>query len=126
MKKILGAVALLGVLVALCWYCTWRVDQVCGQTAGYLLRAEQRCGEEDYPGAREAVEQSWAYWQAHENLLGLALRHTESENVDMGYPGLLEACRQEDGEEFLLRSRELGAVIRQLSHMEKPYWFNIM
>lgn len=126
MKKIVGSVLMMAVMVAFCWYATWRVDQVCTKAAELIRQAEDSFQQEDYRGAKDAIEQSHGVWHRHENLLGLALRHTESEDVDIMYPTLMEACRQEDESEFFLRCQELEAVLRQLAHMEKPYLFNIL
>ncbi len=125
MKKILGSAILMAAMAAFCCYVTWRVDEVCTESAALLHQAEQSCENGDFREAEAAVNSAKDVWKQHENLLGLALRHTESEHVDTTYPALLAACQLEDSAEFLLRSRELSATLLQLSHMEKPYLFNI-
>ncbi len=126
MKKILWACAMLVLLTAFCWWTSWRVERLCGKTAEYLEQAETQVLLGDYPAAEALLEDSSALWERHELFFGMALRHTEADGVSILLPGLQEACRQKDGQEYLLRTRELSATLRQLSRIEQPYLFNIL
>ena len=126
MKKIVCSAAVLVLLTAFCWWTAWRVQKLCGQAAAYLDRAETQVALGDYPAAEAYLEDARALWENHEQFFGMALRHTESDDVEILLPALQETCRQRDGLEFLLRSRELSATLRQLGRMEQPYLFNIL
>ena len=126
MKKIVASLITILLILALCVYSVHRVDRVCREATGLLREAETYCLLGDYDGAKEIVRLSQAVWQKNEGFLGVALRHTESDDIDILYPGLIESCALEDGEEFILRNLELIAVYKQLARMEQPYLFNIL
>lgn len=126
MKQCCLSLVILLLLTGFCWYTTDRVEAVCAETSGLLEQAETHIVLGDYEGAESCVTRANGVWEDHRLLLGMALRHTESDEVDLNFPGLLAACRQKDGQEFQLRNRTLIASLRQLSAMEKPYSYNIL
>ena len=122
MKKIYCALGILLVITGFCWFTAWRVNDLCNSSASLLEAAETQVMLGDYDAAEETISHSFR----HEGLFGMALRHTESDDVGILYPVLLEVCRQKDQGEFLLRTRELAANLRHLGRMEQPYLFNIL
>lgn len=126
MKKLLCPILLLLALLAFCGWSTWRVDALCRQSAQYLQQAETRCRLGDYDGAKDLVYAAKHSWDKHEGFLGTALRHTESDDIGVLFPPLLETCGQRDAEEFSRRNLELIALLKHLSRMEIPYYFNIL
>ncbi len=126
MKKLLTAGILLAVIVGFCTWSTWRVNRICRDAALLLEQAETRCALGDHAGACEKANSAQRLWDCHEGFLGLALRHTESDDVSIQFPPLLESCRQRDSEEFVRRNLELQAMLKHLSRMEIPYYFNIL
>ena len=126
MKQCCLSLGILILLTAFCWFSTSRVSAVCSETSGLLEQAETRILLGDYQGAEASITAANHVWEDHRLLLGMALRHTESDEVDLNFPGLLAACRQKDGQEFQLRNRTLIASLRQLSAMEHPYSYNIL
>lgn len=126
MKKFILPTLLLILMVAFCVWATWRADQLCDQSAELLEKAGARCAQGDFDGAEALVYEAKACWDDHEGFFGIALRHTESDDVDILFPPLLETCRQEDEEEFSRRNLELIATFRHLSRAELPYYFNIL
>lgn len=126
MRKPWTALCLLAVIVGFCWWSTWRVDRICRDTGSLLAQAETYCTLGDFSGGMEEISRAWSLWNRHEGFLGLTLRHTESDDVGILFPSLLESCRQRDLEEFNRRNLELMASISHLSRMEIPYYFNIL
>lgn len=126
MKKILVSVGILAVITGFCWWTAWRVNRLCASSAALLDAAETQVLLGDYPGAEETAEEAYRIWQGHEEFFGMALRHTESDDVGILFPPLQESIRQKDAGEFLLRARELAATLRHLGRMEQPYLFNIL
>ena len=126
MKKLYSALGILLVITGFCWFTAWRVDDLCNTSASLLEAAETQVMLGDYDAAVETVNHSFRLWNRHEGFFGMALRHTESDDVGILYPVLQEACRQRDQGEFLLRARELAANLRHLGRMEQPYLFNIL
>lgn len=126
MKRLWCSIGILAIMIAFCCISTFRVNQICKDTANILRQAETQCHLGNYQSARDTVYLSQAYWKKHEGFLGIALRHTETDDIDLMFPALIEAARQKDGEEFLLRNAELIAAFRSLSRMELPYYFNIL
>ena len=126
MKKIYCARGILLVITAFCWFTAWRVDNLCTTAASLLEAAETQVMLGDYDTAWETVNHAFRLWSRHEGFLGMALRHTESDDIVILFPTLQEACRQRDQGEFLLRTRELSAALRQLGRMEQPYLFHIL
>ncbi len=126
MKKIYCSLGILLVITGFCWFTAWRVGDLCNTAVSLLEAAETQVMLGDYDAAVETVNHSFQLWNRHEGFFGMALRHTESDDVGILYPVLQEACRQKDQEEFLLRSRELTANLRHLGRMEQPYLFNIL
>ena len=126
MKKLVFPVLLLVVLVVFCAWSTWRVQDLCSQSAALLHQAGVKCSLGDYEGAKDLVYDAKHSWDRHEGFLGTALRHTESDDIGIQFPPLLESCRQRDGEEFSRRNLELIAVLQDISRMEIPYYFNIL
>lgn len=126
MKKLWCSMALLAAMVGFCCFSTYRVNQICKDTANILRQAETQCQLGNYHAAEDTVYLSQTYWRKHEGFLGIALRHTETDDIDLMFPALMEAARQGDEEEFLLRNTELIAAFRSLSRMELPYYFNIL
>ena len=126
MKKLILPLVLLAAMAGLCTWSTWRVGRISSQTAGMLEQAETCCVLGDFQRAEEQVLAAQRHWEAHEGFLGTALRHTESDDIDMLFPSLLERCRQEDEPEFLHENRELTALLRQIARMEVPYYFNVL
>lgn len=126
MKKITLSIVTILLIMGICIYSVHRVDRVCQEATSLLRQAETQCILGNYKGAREIVRLSQTHWQKNEVFLGIALRHTESDDIDILYPGLMEACAQEDTAEFMQRNLELIAVFKQLSRMEMPFLFNIL
>jgi hypothetical protein len=126
MKKILFSLALLLGIVGFCIWNTWHVDQLCQDSAALLEQAGARCALGDYEEALELTYASKHNWDHHEGFFGMALRHTESDDIGILFPPLIESCRQRDGDEFAKRNMELIATLRHLSRMEIPYYFNIL
>lgn len=126
MKKIYCALGILLVITGFCWFTAWRVGDLCNTSVSLLEAAETQVMLGDYDAAEETVNHSFRFWNRHEGFFGMALRHTESDDVGILYPVLQEACRQKDQGEFLLRVRELTASLQQLGRMEQPYLFNIL
>ena len=126
MKKMILPLVLLAVMVAFCGWSAWRADQLCNESAELLEKAGARCEQGDFDGAESLVHEAKDCWDDHEGFFGIALRHTESDDIDILFPPLLESCRQEDEEEFSRRNLELIATFRHLSRAELPYYFNIL
>lgn len=126
MKKIYCALGILLVITGFCWFTAWRAGDLCNTSASLLEAAETQVMLGDYDAAMETVNHSFQLWNRHEEFFGMALRHTESDDIGILYPVLQEACRQKDQGEFLLRTRELAANLRHLGRMEQPYLFNIL
>ena len=126
MKKIYCALGILLVITGFCWFTVWRVGDLCNTSVSLLEAAETQVMLGNFDAAEETVNHSFRLWNRHESFFGMALRHTESDDVGILYPVLQEACRQKDQGEFLLRVRELTASLQQLGRMEQPYLFNIL
>ena len=126
MKRIIPALLLLAGIVGLCIWGTGRVCRISKEASALLEQAETRCFLGDYEGAEQLTLEAQALWSAHEGFLGTTLRHTESDDVGILFPPLLLTLRQKDGREFQLRSLELRAMLRELSRMEVPYYFNVL
>ena len=126
MKKFILPSLLLILMVAFCVWATWRADQLCTSSSELLEKAGARCAQGDFDGAKDYVDQAKKTWEDHEGFFGMALRHTESEEIDILFPPLLETCRQKDAEEFSRRNLELIATFQRLSRIELPYYFNIL
>ena len=126
MKKIYCVLGILLVITGFCWFTAWRVGDLCNTSVSLLEAAETQVMLGDYDAAEETVNHSFRLWNRHECFFGMALRHTESDDVGILYPVLQEACQQKDQREFLLRVRELTASLQQLGRMEQPYLFNIL
>ena len=126
MKKLILPIVLLVFMVIFCVWATWRADQLCTESVVLLEKAGKQCEQGDFDGAKRLVKKSKKTWDDHEGFFGIALRHTESDDIDILFPPLLEACRQENTEEFLERNLELIATFRHLSRAEQPYYFNIL
>ena len=126
MKKFILPSLLLILMVVFCVWATWRADQLCTESADLLERAGSRCEQGDFDGAEALVYEAKDCWDNHEGFFGIALRHTESDDVDILFPPLLESCRQKNAEEFSRRNLELIATFHHLSRAEIPYYFNIL
>lgn len=126
MKKMIAPVLLLAMMVSFCAWTTWRVERICRGTADLLGQAEESSDAGDFEDAEALVRRAYGLWTGHEGFLGMALRHTESDDIDILFPALLESCREEDAGELSYRSMELRAALWQLSRMEQPYYFNIL
>lgn len=126
MKKMALSAGILVLLTAFCWFTAWRVDGICSEASAMLEHAENQAVRGDYAGAGETAAQAFQMWNRHEGFFGMALRHTESDDIGILFPSLIEAAGQKDQGEFLLRIRELKASLRQLGRMELPYLFNVL
>lgn len=126
MKRLWCSIGLLAIIIGFCAVTTYRVDRICRETSSLLRQAETQCFLGNFDGAEDTVKLSQAYWRKHEGFLGIALRHTETDDIEVMFPGLIEAANQQDGKEFMLRNTELIAAFRSLSRMELPYHFNIL
>lgn len=126
MRKLWTALLILAAIIGFCTWTTWHVDQICQDTSQLLQEAESCCARGDFEGAGELVFSSQSIWNQHEGFLGMALRHTESDDIGILFPPLLESCRQKDREEFNRRNLELIATLKHLSRMEIPYYFNVL
>lgn len=126
MKRLWCSVGILLTMILFCCISTLRVNQICKDTSNILRQAETQCLLGNFHAAEDTVYLSERYWRKHEGFLGIALRHTETDDIDLMFPALTQAAHQKDGEEFLLRNTELIAAFRSLSRMELPYYFNIL
>ncbi len=125
MKRLWCSIGLLLTITGFCIYSAYRVNQICKDSTALLREAETQCYLGDYQGAENTVQLSRDLWKKHEGFLGITLRHTETDDIDVMFPALMEAARQKNPEEFLLRNTELIAAFKSLSRMELPYHFNI-
>lgn len=96
MKKFILPILILLLMVSFCVWATWRADELCNQSAQLLEQAGARCIQGDFHGAEDLVQEAKNCWDQHEGFFGVALRHTESDDVDILFPPLLETCRQQD------------------------------
>lgn len=126
MKKLLIPTLMLVLLIIFCVWSTWRVQDLCNQSSTLLQAAGVKCDLGDFEGAIDLVYAAKHSWDKHEGFLGTALRHTESDDISTQFSPLLESCRQRDNEEFSRRNLELIALLRQISRIEIPYYFNIL
>lgn len=126
MKKIIISISVLVLMAAICGFSTFRVQRISHKMVSMLEQAENRCISGDFDNAYDIVSESREEWNSHECFLGTALRHTESDEIDILYPVLMTACLHEDPLEFSKLNRELIATIKNLSKMEIPYLFNIL
>ena len=94
MKKLYSALGILLAITGFCWFTAWRVDDLCNTSASLLEAAETQVMLGDYDAAVETVNHSFRLWNRHEGFFGMALRHTESDDVGdfvSGAPGGLPA-----------------------------------
>ncbi len=126
MKRIWVSAGALGVLVLFCIFGVIRVNHICVKANENLRRAETAVYLGDYEGAKTCVEGARQIWKGHAGFLGIMLRHTEMDDIDLMFPGLLEALRQKDGREFYLRNGELIEALRNLTQMERPRYYNVL
>lgn len=126
MKRVWWSVGVLLLIVVLCAWGAFRVNGICRSTEDMLRQAETCVYLGDYEGARQEVFCSHAIWKKHEGFLGIMLRHTETDDIDVMFPAVMESLRQKNEEEFFLRNRELIASFRSISRMELPYYFNVL
>ena len=126
MKRIFMALGLLAVITGFCIFSVVRVHRICDDTKAVLRQAETCCVNGDFKGVEGTVYLAQAIWKKHEGFLGMALRHTETDDISVMFSTLLEAASQRDSEEFMLRNRELLALINGLSHMEIPFHYNVL
>ncbi len=126
MKRILTPLLLIGAVWCFCAFATDRVKTVC-LSVDHLLWEAEAAEELGRDAEAEAMAtRARDLWNAHRGLLGTALRHTESDDITVSFPPLLEAARSGDREDFLQRSRELRAALQTLWEMEEPYYYNVL
>lgn len=126
MKKIYLSIAALVLIFACCFYASTKVDKICEAIATELRAAETECILGRYAQAAERVQQAESLWVKNEGFLGVALRHTETDDISVAFPALTEALFLEDDTGFLENNLTLIASLRNLSRMEQPYLFNIL
>lgn len=126
MKRLWCSIGLLAVITGFCAFSAFRVDRICRDASDILRQAETQCYLGNFQSAEDTVYLASALWKKHEAFLGIALRHTETDDIDVMFPGLIESVRQKNPEEFLLKNAEIIAAFRSLSRMELPYHFNIL
>ncbi len=125
MRRVWWSVGMLLMIVALCTCCVVRVNRVCQSTEELLRQAEICMHLGDTQGARDSVYYARLKWNAHEGLMGLSLRHTETDDVAQMFPAITESIRHKDETEFYMRNAELIGTIKELRRMEIPYYFNV-
>jgi len=126
MKRLVLPLLLLFSMLAFCAVITLAVKDTCCRAEDLLRQAEAAMDLGDGAAAETLAAQSRQVWEAHRGLLGLALRHTESDDAELSYPPLLEAAGSGDREDFLQRSRALRASLEALWRMEVPYYYNVL
>lgn len=126
MKKIILSISLLVVITGFCIFATWYTRSICDDTIALLEQSETEIGLGRYDEAYETVFSAQRLWNQHEDFLGLALRHTESDDVDILFPVLKNTCLQKDQSEFLYRNREMTAMLKHLYKAEYPCFYNIL
>lgn len=126
MKKIICAISILIIITGFCVYATYHTRTICDETVSFLEESEKLLYLGRQEDAYETLHSAQANWILHENFLGMALRHTESDDVDILFPILKNACLQEDYSEFSYRNKELIANLRHLYRAEYPYIYNIL
>lgn len=126
MKKILCSLLTLTLIFALCFWSVHRVEAICDSINHKLHQAETECVLKHYDRAINSVRDAQTIWTRNETFLGLALRHTETDDVGIQFPTLTEALMQQDSAEFIRDNLTLISTISQLARMEQPYLFNIL
>lgn len=126
MKRLWVSAGMILFMAVFCLVSVYRVENICDETICVLREAETLCFLGDYKGAEDSVYLARANWNRHEGFLGMALRHTEADDAGIMFSAVLEALRRKDELEFGLHNAQLMATLKELSHMEKPYLFNVL
>jgi len=126
MKKILLAGLTLLLIFGLCFYAAARVETICDSITEKLHMAETQCHLGYYDHAINSVRDAQTLWTKHETFLGISLRHTETDEIGIEFPVLVETLMQKDSSAFIQENLTLIATIDHLSRMEQPYLFNIL
>lgn len=125
MKRLWCSAGVLLLIVLFCGFGTFRVNRICRDAEELLRQAETCVYLGDYEGAKHSIYAAKACWSQHEGFLGIMLQHTQTGDVNVMFPGLMESVRHKNEEEFYLRNAELIASLKQIGRMELPYYFNV-
>lgn len=127
MKRLCLSAAVILLLAALCGLHLFRLDRLTGQLIRQVEQVDDCLYRDDWEGARAAVREAYALWEAHALYLHTTLHH---EDIDAVRASLRESMAyleaREDKAECLAVNARLVNQLELLLEAELPSIKNLM
>lgn len=114
MKRLWIAVGILLAVFAATLYNAHYLNQVTSEISGLLTHAEEQAEAGDWAAAETLTGKAYRLWTGHDMYLHVLLRHSDTDDVEIGFKEVHEfISREEDGEYSAANARlitELGLL----------------
>lgn len=126
MRRLWGCAAVLALLFAASLWNSHLLTRTTDALALSLSRAQSLAEQEEWDLAREATEAAQAQWRAHQGYLYTVLRHSDADEVEVGFDEVLELLNWREYAEYTSVNTRLIANIRLLAEMDQLTLLNLL
>lgn len=118
MKREIGAVLLLGIMIALSLWNLRRLDALTTQVEAHLARSEKALLAGDRERAEEELDAAGRVWRAGERFTHVYIRHPENDCVNDAFFSLHQGLAAGDGKELSAAYALLRYHLDAIDYME--------
>ena len=126
MRRLWGCAAMLAFLFAAALWNSHSLTRITDDLALSLTRAQSLAEQEDWTRAREETEAAQARWRARRGYFYTVLRHSEADEVEIGFDEVLELLNWGEYAEYTSMNTRLIANIRLLAEMDQLTLLNLL
>jgi hypothetical protein len=118
MKRLWIALAILIFLFGTTLLNVFYLSRLTEELAGLLIEAERQAEDGQWERAEELTKQAQSRWDAQTGYLYVVLRHSDTDQVHIGFREVLEFIYCQEGGEYSAANAKLVAQIELLHEME--------
>ncbi len=126
MRRLLAALLILCLLLAMAGASSWWVNRFTGALADQLEDAEALAEQGDWASACAVTQAAQAEYERASELLYIVLRHTDMDAIASGFRQVLEFIEWEELGEYSAANAELIAGLELLGEMEQLTLKNLL
>lgn len=126
MKRLIISALVLVFLFSLSLFHSWKIGQITGELSAQLEEAERLAETEQWEAAGTLTRKALESWEGSSGYLYIVLRHSDSDQVSIGFQEVLEFIDCQESGEYSAANAALMTQLRLLSEMERLNLKNVL